>query len=102
MSNDTVHKCCLCNNDFRPEALGKDGKCSTCHAQFPNVKTREEMMLINRPEINLGKKVTEETVKQIIKEELNEFKTVIMGEIKMAHARAAKGDKKDEDNNGDK
>lgn len=107
MSNDIVHKCCLCNNDFRPGSLDKEGKCSLCHELYPNVKTREEMLLLNRPEINLGKKVTEETVRQIIKEELNEFKAdmkaafdIAKNEIKMAKARAAKGEKKDDNNDG--
>ena len=102
MSNDIIHKCAVCEADFRPGSLDKDGKCPSCQKTFPTVNTKAEAMALNRPEINLGKKVTEETVRQIIKEELNEFKATIIGEIKMSHARAAKVGKKDEDNVGGK
>jgi hypothetical protein len=108
MSIDLVHKCCLCNNDFRPESLDKDGKCVSCAKQFPTVKTREAMMLLNHPEINLGEKLTAEGVRQIIKEELNAFKAELNAfkaeqkAERMAQARAAKQDKKIDESEGDK
>lgn len=105
MDKDIVFKCCVCENDFRPEALDKDGKCATCRVDFPTVKSKAEAMALNRPEIHLGKKIDEQTVRQIIKEELNEFKAVLKAEQKvdnMAKARAAKDDKKNDDNDGGK
>jgi len=104
MSNDIIHKCCLCENDFRPGALDKEGKCASCSKAYPNVKTRKEMLLLNRPEIHLGRRLDEPTVRQIIKEELNEFKSTLKAEQKadnLAKARVAKGDKKNDENNGD-
>lgn len=100
MSNDIVFKCCICEADFRPGTLGKDGKCPSCRDTYPTVKNKTEAMALNRPEINLGRKMDEQTVRQIIKEELNEFKTVLKAEQKvdnMAKARAAKDDKKQDE-----
>ena len=95
--SDIIQKCCVCENDFRPGSLGKDGKCVSCQKAFPTVKTKAEAMALNRPEIHLGEKVTADTVRQIVKEELNEFKAVLKAEQKvdnMAKARAAKDGKK--------
>lgn len=94
---DLVFKCCVCENDFRPEGLDKNGKCVSCRKAFPTVKNKAEAMALNRPEIHLGEKVTADTVRQIVKEELNEFKAVLKAEQKvdnMAKARAAKDGKK--------
>lgn len=103
MSNDIIHKCAVCEADFRPGALDKDGKCLSCREAFPTVKTKAEAMALNRPEIHLGEKVDGEKVRQIIKEELNEFKAVLKAEQKvdnMAKARAVKGDKKNDSMGG--
>jgi len=99
MSNDIVHKCCICEADFRPGALDKAGKCPICRAEYPTVKNKAEAMALNRPEINLGEKLDADGVRQIIKEELNEFKAEMKVADKvdrMAKARAAKGIKKDD------
>lgn len=105
MSDDIIHKCCICEADFRPGALDKDGKCASCRKEFPTVKSKAEAMALNRPEINLGKKMDDATVRQIVKEELNEFKAALKAEQKadnLAKARAAKEDKKkDETRVGD-
>lgn len=104
MSNDVIFKCCVCEADFHPGALGKDGKCSSCQVEFPTVKNKKEAMALNRPEIHLGKKLDAEEVRQIVKEELNAFKAeqVVADKVdNMAKARAAKQDKKD-DSEGDK
>ena len=105
MSNDIVFKCCICEADFRPEALDKNGKCSSCQEAFPTVKNKAEAMALNRPEIHLNKKLDAEDVRQIVKEELNAFKAeqAVASKVdNMAKARAAKQDKKDDDNEGDK
>ena len=105
MSNDIIHRCVVCEADFRPGTLDKDGKCSSCRVAFPTVKNKKEAMLLNRPEINLGEKLTADGVRQIVREELNEFKAEQeAGKVKvdrMAVARQAKLDKKD-DSEGDK
>jgi len=88
MSNDIIHKCCVCEADFRPGALDKNGKCP-----------KKEAMALNRPEIHLGEKLDAEKVRQIVKEELNAFKAEQKVD-RMAKARAAKQDKKN-DNKGD-
>lgn len=74
MSNDIINRCCICEADFRPGSLDKDGKCTSCRVKFPTVKNKVEAMAINRPEINLGKKLTVEDVRQVVKEELTAFK----------------------------
>ena len=96
---DIIHKCCVCEQDFRPEGLDKDGKCAVCRVEYPTVKSKKEAMALNRPEIHLGEKVDVEKVKQIVKEAINELKAELMLADKvdrMAKARAAKKDKKDE------
>lgn len=79
------HRCCICEADFSPGALDKEGKCPICRAQYPTVKTKQEAFALNRPEIHLGAKLTEERVRQIIREEFN----AIRAEIK-AKAEASK------------
>lgn len=74
MSNDIVHRCCVCEADFRPGILDKNGKCPICRATFPTVKNKAEAMALNRPEIHLSETLNTDKVKQIIREELNEFK----------------------------
>jgi len=104
MSNDIIHKCCVCGQDFRPEGLDENGKCTSCRVEFPTAKNLKEAIAINRPEIHLGKTLDAEGVRQIIKEELNAFKAEQAAGNKidnMAKARAAKQDKKD-DSKGDK
>ena len=100
MSNNIVHKCCVCGHDFWPGGLDKNGKCATCRVDFPTVKSKAEAMALNRPEIHLGRKIDEQAVRQIVKEELNEFRAVLKAEQKadnMAKARAAKSDKKQDE-----
>lgn len=104
MSNDIVFKCCICEADFRPGALDKNGKCPICCVEYPTVKNKVEAMALNRPEIHLGKKLDAEDVRQIVKEELNAFRAEQAAGSKvdrMAAARAAKQDKKDDENKGD-
>ena len=104
MSSDLIHKCCVCEQDFRPEGLDGNGKCSNCRVQFPTVKNKAEAMALNRPELHLGQKLDADGVRQIIKEELNAFKAEQAAASKvdnMAKARAAKQGKKDDDK-GDK
>ena len=101
--SDIQFKCSVCEADFRPGVLDKEGKCPSCQKEYPSVKNKAEAMALNRPEINLGRKLDEKAVRQIIREELNEFKVVLKSEQKkdnMAKARAAKG--KDKDDGGDK
>jgi len=100
MSNDIIHKCCVCEADFRPGALDENGKCPICRAEYPTVKNKKEAMALNRPEIHLGERLDAEKVRQIVKEELNAFKAEQKID-RMAKARAAKQAKKN-DNNGDK
>jgi len=100
MSIDIIHKCCVCEADFRPGALDKNGKCPICCVEYPTAKNKKEAMALNRPEIHLGEKLDAEKVRQIVKEELNAFKAEQKAD-RMAKARAAKKDKKD-DNKGDK
>lgn len=101
MSIDIVHKCCICEDDFWPGSLDSSGKCSSCAKAFPTVKSKKEAMALNHPEINLDDKLTVEKVRHIIKEELNAFKAeqkVEQDKIdRMAKARAAKLDKKDDE-----
>jgi hypothetical protein len=95
---DIIHRCVVCEADFRPEALDKDGKCPICRVQYPAVRNKKEAMALNRPEINLGEKVDVDRVKQLIKEALNELRAELKAEKKveaMAKAREAKQDKKD-------
>ena len=92
MSIDIIQKCCVCEADFRSGSLDKSGKCSSCAKEFPTVKNKKEAMLLNRPEINLGERLTAEGVRQIVKEELNAFKAEQKID-RMAVARAAKQDK---------
>lgn len=105
MSNDIINKCCICEADFRPGTLDKDGKCSSCRVAFPTVKTKKDAMALNRPDINLSEKLTAEGVRQIVREELNEFRAEQkVGQEKvdrMAKARQAKLDKKEDDDKGD-
>jgi len=66
---------------------------------------RKEAMALNAPEINLGAKLDEDKVRQIIREELSEFKAVMKAEqlksdkksASLEKARAAKA-AKTEDN----
>jgi len=99
MSNDIINRCCICGADFRPGTLDEDGKCSSCRAAFPTVKTKKDAMALNQPNINLGQKLDAEGVRQIVREELNFFKAEQKVE-RMAKARAAKQSKKD-DSKGD-
>ena len=97
---DIIHKCCVCEQEFRPEGLDKDGKCAVCRVEYPTVKSKKEAMSLNRPELNLGEKVDVEKVKQIVKEAINELKAELMLADKidrMAKARAAKKDKNKEE-----
>ena len=107
MSNDIVHKCCVCDADFRPGGLDENGKCAICRVEYPTAKSKKEALALNRPEIHLGKTLDVDGVRQIVKEELNAFKAEFKAEQvtatkidNMAKARAAKQDKKD-DNKGD-
>ncbi len=103
MSNDLIHRCCICEQDFRPKGLDKDGKCAVCRVEYPTAKNKTEVIALTRPDIHLGKKLDAEGVRQIIKEELNSFKAEQAAAIKvdnMVNARAAKQDKKD-DSKGD-
>jgi DNA repair exonuclease SbcCD ATPase subunit len=108
MSIDIVNRCAICEADFRPGTLDEDGKCSSCRVKFPTVKSKQEAMALNRPDINLGDKLTDEKIRQIIREELNAFKAELnafKAEQKverMAQARAAKQDKKNDESEGDK
>ena len=86
---DIVNRCCICEADFYPGALDKDGKCPVCRVEYPTVNNKAEAMALNRPEIHLGERVTLDKVRQIITEELNSFKA----EMRMAHARDAKSTK---------
>jgi len=101
---EIIHKCCVCEQDFRPEGLDGNGKCSNCRVLFPTVKNKAEAMALNRPELHLGQKLDADGVRQIVKEELNAFKAEQAAASKvdnMAKARAAKQGKKDDDK-GDK
>lgn len=99
MSNDLVFKCCICEADFRPGALDKNGKCPICCVEYPTVKSKADAMALSQPNIHLGEKLDVEKVKQIVREALNEFKAEQKVD-RMANARAAKQDKKD-DSKGD-
>ena len=99
MSNDIVFKCCICEAEFSPGVLDKNGKCPICRAEYPTAKNKKEAVALNNPTLNLGKKLDAKGVRQIIKEELNAFKAELKKEQKvdaMAKARAAKKDKKDD------
>jgi hypothetical protein len=108
--SDLQFKCSICEADFRPGVLDKEGKCPSCQKEYPTVKNKAEALALNRPEINLGKKIDEATVRQIIREELNEFKAVLKAENEkakqqaenLAKARAAKEDKKNDESEGGK
>ena len=104
MSNDVIFRCCICEADFRPGALDKDGKCPICRVEQPTAKNKAEAMALSQPNIHLGKKLDAEGVRQIVKEELNAFKAEQAATSKadnMVKARAAKQDKKDDENKGD-
>lgn len=104
MSNDIVFKCCICEADFRPGALDKDGKCSVCRVEQPTAKNKAEAIALNQPNIHLGKKLDAEGVRQIVREELNAFKAEQAAAAKVdniAKARAAKQDKKSDQTEGD-
>ena len=94
---DIIQKCAICNADFRPGSLDKDGKCPVCAAEYPEAKDRAEAIALNSPEINLGKKLDADGVRQIVKEELNAFKAELTAREKaknLAKAREARGGKK--------
>ena len=97
--SDIIQKCCVCEGDFRPGGLDENGKCASCRVEFPTVKNKKEALALNRPELHLGKTLDAEGVRQIVKEELNAFKAEQKID-RMAVARAAKQDKKD-DSKGD-
>lgn len=99
MSNDIVFKCCICEADFRPGTLDKNGKCAICSVEQPTAKNKAEAMALSQPNIHLGKKLDAEGVRQIVREELNAFRAeqkVAAKVDNMAAARAAKQDKKDD------
>jgi len=96
MSIDIVNRCCICEADFRPGTLDKDGKCSSCAKTFPTVKNKKEAMTLNRPEINLGERLDADKVRQIVREELNAFKAEQKID-RMAQARAVKQYKKNDE-----
>ena len=101
--SDIIQRCCICPGDFPPGALDKDGKCPSCRVEFPTVKNKAEAMALSQPNIHLGKKLDAEGVRQIVREELNAFKAEQAAADKvdnMAKARAAKQDKKDDENEG--
>lgn len=83
--SDIIHRCAICEADFAPGGLDKVGKCSACRTQYPTVNTRQEAFALNRPDIHLGVKLTDERVRQIAREEFN----AIRAEIK-AKAEAMK------------
>ena len=72
-----VHRCAICEADFAPGGLDKAGKCSACRMQYPTVSTRQEAFALNRPELHLGVKLTEEKVRQIVREEFNAIRAEI-------------------------
>jgi hypothetical protein len=78
---DLDFQCCICEASFRPGTLDKAGKCPSCAEQFPTVKNKIEAMALNKPEIHLGKKLTEPDVRRIVREE--------MAAIKMERKQAA-------------
>lgn len=69
--SDITHRCNICEADFAPGALDKAGKCGSCQLKYPTVKTRQEAFALNTPELHLGAKLTEERVRQIVREEFN-------------------------------
>lgn len=100
MSNDIIHKCCVCQADFGPGTLDKNGKCVICAVEYPTAKNKAEAIALTRPDVHLEKKLDADGVRQIIREELNAFKAEQAAASKvdnMAKARAAKQDKKDDD-----
>lgn len=89
--NDIIHRCVVCEADFTPGGLDKAGKCSSCRIQYPTVKTRQEAFALNRPELHLGAKLTEERVRQIAREEFNAIRAEIKAKtevMKMAQETA--------------
>ena len=92
MSSDIVTRCCICGADFRPGVLDKNGKCPICRVEYPTVKNKKEAMALNKPEINLGAKLDENRVRQIVKEELNAVKAERKAEA-LEKARKAKEEK---------
>jgi hypothetical protein len=65
-------QCSICEASFREGLLNKHGKCPSCEKEYPTVKTKAEAMALNRPEINLDAEMTEDRVRQIAKQEINE------------------------------
>ena len=92
MSSDIVTRCCICGADFTPGVLDKNGKCPICRVEYPTVKNKKEAMALNKPEINLGAKLDEDRVRQIVKEELNAVKAERKAEA-LEKARKAKEEK---------
>ena len=91
--SDIQFKCGICEADFRPGVLDKEGKCPSCQKEYPSVRNKAEAMAIN-----LGRKLDEKAVRQIVREELNEFKAVLKAEhtketkeANLEKARAARG-----------
>ena len=68
------HRCSVCEAGFRPGALNKDGKCASCEEAYPSVKNRMEALALNKPEIHMNAKMTEEKVRQIVREEIYSIK----------------------------
>lgn len=71
---DVEPQCILCNSTFRPGVLDDDSKCPDCRSKFPKVKTRQELMLLNQPNLELGKQLTEDDVRKIIQGELRKLR----------------------------
>lgn len=61
-------RCIICESNFRPDSM-KEGKCSVCAKLYPNAKRRED---IKPKSANTPKTLTDETVKDIIYEVLEE------------------------------
>lgn len=66
------HRCVICEADFRPGALDKEGKCPTCAKEYPKAKNKLEAIAANKPDVHIEPELTESRVRQLIREEVNQ------------------------------
>ena len=69
--------CSICNASFGPGVLDKQGKCPSCVKEFPTSKTKSDAVLLHQPNLHLAKKLTEDRVRELVREEYNLIKAEI-------------------------
>jgi hypothetical protein len=93
------HQCSICEAGFGAGVLVK-GKCPACAVLYPNVKDKAEAMVKERPALQLKKRLTEEDVRRLAREEFNAIKVENKLEA-LQKAREKRAEKRGESKVGD-